>query len=261
MWLSPDQQLGWERFKLLLSGGWFQEARIELASLPTPTQLEGQVVWAKLWALSFDYFKALEVMIKVWDSDSGFRDKDVIELNFQKEYSEFVDAGAKKYKLSNLLVYSLIRQESSFRAEVVSSAGARGLMQLLRSTGGEIAKDLRIRNFNADTDLFNPSINIKIGTNYLYRLVRNFGGNIPLALAAYNAGMGNIRGWLANRKDLSDLQSDRGKGPESDLWIEELPWSETRGYVKNILRNWIVYRLLDESEVSLSFPVWEDQGL
>ena len=139
---------------------------------------------------------------------------------------------------------------------VSSFAGALGLMQIMSATGAEVARDIRIRNFVPKRDLLVPKINVKIGTNYLYRLKRAFKGHTPLALAAYNAGIGNIRSWMRNRTDLKPEEMSL-QDPDSELWMEELPWLETSGYVKNILRNWVVYRYLDQSADKISVPVWK----
>ncbi|NJL25555.1 MAG: lytic transglycosylase domain-containing protein [Calothrix sp. SM1_5_4] len=131
-------------------------------------------------------------------------------------------------------------------------------MQLLPSTAAEVARDLRLKSFQGAESLLDPEINIKLGSNYLSRLIRGFNGNIPLALAAYNAGPTRLKRWLNARKDLSPLDSPPTSNPDVEVWMDELPWEETSFYVKAILRNWMIYRLLDGSKLSLSEPIWVD---
>jgi soluble lytic murein transglycosylase len=136
-------------------------------------------------------------------------------------------------------------------------------MQVMRTTGREIARDLKINSFSADRDLRVPNINVRIGANYLYRLVRAFNGHVPLALAAYNAGIGNIRLWMKSRADLLPDQMSNADA-DSEIWMDEMPWTETTGYVRNILRNLLIYKYLaqgqesqgDQNAQKFSFPIW-----
>jgi soluble lytic murein transglycosylase len=258
-WLSDLEYGAWERFKVLISGGWYLEAQAELSQLPKPMSPEGQVVWAKLWAQTTNYHRAIDEVINIWQAyPTSYRSKEVLEFIYPLEFQDLIAKECEKYKLNPLLIKSLIRQESRFRINAQSSVGARGLMQLVRATATELAQDLRIKNFNADEDLFKPAINIQLGTYYVLRSMKRFDRNIPLALAAYNAGVGNIRAWLANRRDLDGMQAVISDAPESELWFDELPWAETTGYVKNVLRNWLIYRALDQSEIDIKFPIWTE---
>lgn len=169
-------------------------------------------------------------------------------------FEESIKTNVNRYGLNQYLIRGLIRQESSYHYRAQSSAGALGLMQILRPTAREIARDMRMKSFRAERDLFDPAINIKLGVNYVYRLMRAFSGNIPLALGSYNAGIGNIKAWLKNRQDLNPEQMWL-ESPDSELWIDELPWLETSGYIKNVQRNWVVYNLLDDPTTKVVFPI------
>jgi soluble lytic murein transglycosylase len=107
-----------------------------------------------------------------------------------------------------------------------------GLTQLMLPTAREVARSLRIRAPSAE-QLQNPSTNIQLGAAYLGRLLQRFDGNVALALASYNAGEGAVNRWRSARPET-----------ELDRWVEEIPLSETRGYVKRVLRSWNTYRLL-----------------
>src|SRR5262249_4716162 len=125
----------------------------------------------------------------------------------------------------------LIRQESVFNPSAVSRAGARGLMQVMPATGQLISKRQGSGTISA-ADLFNPTLNIKLGMSYLAQLLEQF-GRIEYAAAAYNAGPGRAQRWIAERGSM-DIED----------WIESIPFSETRGYVQGVLRYTANYRRL-----------------
>ena len=130
------------------------------------------------------------------------------------------------------LLQALMREESALDPRALSWAGAVGLTQLMLPTAREMARALRIRAPNAE-QLQNPSTNIQLGAAYLGRLLQRFDGNVAFALASYNAGENAVSRWRSARPDT-----------ELDRWVEEIPLSETRGYVKRVLRSWNTYRLL-----------------
>lgn len=144
-------------------------------------------------------------------------------------YETPVDTYCKQYNLDRYLVLALIREESFFKPDVVSPARANGLMQILYGTARTIAQKqgLRIKKW----DLYNPGINIRLGTDYLRELLDKYNNKLHLALAAYNAGDYRVDEWLQRF----------GNVPE-DEFIEMIPFTETRNYVKNILRNYYYYR-------------------
>ncbi len=132
------------------------------------------------------------------------------------------------------LVLGITRQESEFDSRAVSSAGARGIMQLLPSTAKLVARQQSI-GYDAGK-LSDPAYNAKLGSAYLGSLIDNFGGSYALAIAAYNAGPGRVRQWMSENGDPRD--------PKVDVidWVELIPFSETRNYVQRVLENTQVYR-------------------
>lgn len=136
------------------------------------------------------------------------------------------------------LALAIIRQESEFDPLARSSADARGLMQLLPSTAKQMAKKMDI-SYQKD-DLWHGRRNITLGSNYLGRMVDGFDGSYILAIAAYNAGPGNVRKWLA-------LQGWPPKDEAGAVnWVESIPYAETRNYVMRVLENLQIYRQLRE---------------
>ncbi|MBI3329482.1 MAG: transglycosylase SLT domain-containing protein, partial [Nitrospinae bacterium] len=154
------------------------------------------------------------------------------KLLFPQFYWEAIQDGARLTQLDPLLVMGVIRQESAFNPRAISRSDARGLMQLLPSTGQEIFQRLGLGAFRGDV-LFDPRINVRLGTHYLARLATAHQGNLIPTLAAYNAGPTRVKRWL-----------QEVRFADWDEFIENLPFEETRGYVKNVLRNYGVYRRL-----------------
>lgn len=127
------------------------------------------------------------------------------------------------------LAYGVARSESLFMPDVASAAGAIGLMQLMPGTGKETAAQARIpwRGWHSLTD---PQTNITLGTRYLSRMLARFGDNPVLATAAYNAGPHRVERWLPERGSMS-----------ADVWVDSIPFRETRGYVRRVLASDVVF--------------------
>jgi len=150
-----------------------------------------------------------------------------------KHYSDF-------HGLDKILVISLIHAESRFEPLAVSPVGARGLMQLMENTANWAAEEMGLENYNWET-IFEPEMNIRIGTWYLARLLNQFDNNLHTALAAYNAGSGNVRRWLSD----ADYSQDGYN-------LDEIPFGETRRYIRRIEQNLTIYRVL--------FPIYDFLG-
>ena len=149
---------------------------------------------------------------------------------FPMRYCDIIEQYATKYDLPPELIYAIIRAESSFNRYAVSHAGASGLMQIMESTGVWAAEQMGLSDFDYGR-IFEPEINIHIGTWYINRLIRQFGGNLDTALAAYNAGSGNVSSWL----------NEQGS---TDHSLERIPFGETRNYVERVNLYQNVYRIL-----------------
>ena len=147
---------------------------------------------------------------------------------YKLEYTEYVKKYANEYNVDEYLIYAIIKAESNFNQDAVSHRGAKGLMQLMYSTAEDISKRIDIE-LNED-NILDPDININLGTKYISMLIQKY-NNINLALAAYNAGSGNVDGWI----EKGTLKSDG-----SD--IENVPFTETNNYVRKILRDYEIYK-------------------
>ncbi|AHE67486.1 soluble lytic murein transglycosylase-related regulatory protein [Legionella oakridgensis ATCC 33761 = DSM 21215] len=147
-----------------------------------------------------------------------------LSLRFPIVHQQTIAKYAKNYQIPQTLVFSIIRQESMFREQVISPAGAHGLMQVMPATAQNIAKQQHI-SYEDKKQLFSPQKNINIGVAYLQYLAKRFGNHPVLMAAAYNAGPRQVNYWLKNHPP-----------KQIDIWIETLPWHETRNYIKTSLR-------------------------
>jgi soluble lytic murein transglycosylase len=130
------------------------------------------------------------------------------------------------------LIYGVIRQESLYRTDAVSGAGAFGLAQLMPETARRVAKEWQ-RPVPAAADLFDPAVNITLGAAHLRELVNRFDQHTAVALAGYNAGEVAAQRWLP------DAPID------ADIWIENIPYNETRDYVQRVLWHSVVFAWLE----------------
>ncbi|CBL46360.1 Soluble lytic murein transglycosylase [gamma proteobacterium HdN1] len=126
--------------------------------------------------------------------------------------------------------YAIIRQESAFWQDALSPVGARGYMQLMPATAREVAKSIGLR-IATPSDINRPETNIQLGTTYLGKLQRQLDGNTILATAAYNAGAGRARRWQPKDTPMP-----------GDIWVETIPFTETRDYVKNVVAYQAIYK-------------------
>lgn len=147
-------------------------------------------------------------------------------------YSQHVEKYSEEYGLDKNLVYSIIKAESGFDAQAISPRDAKGLMQILDSTGEWAAEKISIKDFKSSM-LLEPKTNIRIGCWYIARLLKQYDQNIDLALTAYNAGSGNVSKWL---KDTSI--SRNGKS------LDRIPFKETKNYVDKVKKYNNMYKKL-----------------
>lgn len=151
-----------------------------------------------------------------------------ISIRFPIMHEKQVFRTGRRYDLDPALILGVIRRESAFSKDARSHKGALGLMQLLPSTAREIARLFRLRLGNK-FNLFKPVTNIRYGARHLSLLAEKFDYHIPMMLAAYNAGSYRVKSWLP------------ASTIAADIWIESIPFRETRNYVKNILAYMVIY--------------------
>jgi len=172
---------------------------------------------------------------EVWDRciNTSERTKDVIDLaqRFPMPHKQAVLARTQNIGLDPAYVFGLIRQESRFIMDARSGVGASGLMQVMPATASWTAKKIGLTDFKAH-QITERDTNIAIGTGYLKLVLDDFSGSMPMAAAAYNAGPGRPRAWRGQTG---------APVMEAAAWAENIPFSETRDYVKKVLANTTIY--------------------
>ena len=154
--------------------------------------------------------------------------KTLLRKIYIKDYEEYVINYAREYDIDSNLIYAIIKVESNFKKDAISNKEAKGLMQIMYPTAVDVAKVL-----NIDIDeqkILDPETNIKIGTKYISMLVSKY-KDVSLALAAYNAGSGNVDKWISE-----GILKPNGED------IENIPFKETNNYVRKILRDYKIYK-------------------
>jgi soluble lytic murein transglycosylase len=164
----------------------------------------------------------------------------VWEAVYPMAFRDLVEKHAAKAKVDPDLLQALMREESRFNPRARSATGALGLTQLMPQTARKVAVALRLRAPSEDS-LFRPEVNIRLGATYLGMLLAELNGSAPYAVAAYNAGPQAVARWLRVRG-----------GVELDAWVEEIPFAETRDYVKRVLASYAAYQLVYRGQTSIA---------
>ncbi|MGS3174930.1 transglycosylase SLT domain-containing protein [Aeromonas sanarellii] len=155
---------------------------------------------------------------------------DALDLRFPLPLKRTFSQMAQERTMNTSLLYAISRQESALYPLAQSPVGARGLMQLMPATARETAGKLGVPYRN-EQQLFDPAMNIRLGSAYLKRLLDVYDGNRILAAAAYNAGPGRVKRWR-----------EQSENKPMDVWVESIPYRETRNYVQNVLSFDLIYQ-------------------
>ena len=182
------------------------------------------------------YVQALRIAARAGNLSTKTLTKQELKCIYPQNYSKLVDTYAKKYDINTSVIYALIRSESFFDKEVVSSAGAVGLTQLMSPTAGEIAQKLKIKEY----ELTDPETNIMFGIYYLSELIRRGEGSLLRAFFSYNAGFRKVTTWLNS----SMMEFGKNGGLDMDLFLETVPVSETREYGRKLVGATVMYEYL-----------------
>jgi soluble lytic murein transglycosylase len=170
---------------------------------------------------------------------SYLSDQNDLTLRYPIIYTTDIKRQAAALNVDPAFIYAIIRQESMFNPKAVSWVGAQGLMQLMPNTAKMLIEQDK-STLHLKNKLTNPSLNIRLGSLYLKNLLNKNDNNPALVAAAYNAGPGRVRQWL-NTTDVSDI----------DMWIDSIPYTETRNYVKRVMTYMVIYQHLLGYEPSL----------
>ena len=154
---------------------------------------------------------------------------DDLELRFPLQHADLVEENARRHGIDIAWVFAVMRQESAFMSNARSHAGAMGLMQLMPATARSVARKMLNRKPPRRSELLEPDTNIALGSAYLKQMKGELGDSAVLATAAYNAGPHRVTRWLPERT------------LPADIWIELVPFDETRGYLRRVLAYTVIY--------------------
>jgi soluble lytic murein transglycosylase len=214
--------------------GLIQEARAEWSDLDEDTLRPDEKAWLTELRISTGDWLLAHDDLRRWGRSHppgalGPRQAQVLRVAYPDRYWDIVQAEAGDYSFEPRLFHALVREESNFNRRIVSFAGARGLSQLMPATARQTAGWLKM-SITMD-DLNDPATNLRIGGRYLAAMHKQHDGNPYLALAAYNAGSGRVSQWIA-----------RFGNVPLDEYVEQIPFRETRGYVKRVMGTWQTMR-------------------
>lgn len=170
---------------------------------------------------------------------------DNIRIRFPLAYVDIVKRAALQFNLSPALIYAIIRQETTFQHDAKSTADAMGLMQILPKNARALAPKMQV-TLKGPYDLLQPENNIKLGTAYLSYLDKYFKHHYTLTASAYNVGITNII--KRQKKQLRQMPMD--------LWIETMPWKETRNYIRNVMTYYVIYQYRLGQPLTLEPFMW-----
>jgi len=237
--LNNRDQFHYEKVNELMTLGLHESALEEIRMIARHVSVNtpNKILWiGNLYVQAGGYYRTLGLMegfLKELPKKSA---KDLPpaywKLLFPLAYKEVVEKSSSNYKVDPFFIEGLIRQESAFNADSLSRAGAIGLMQLMPATGKQEYKKKYKGKFQVDK-LFQPKTNITLGSQHLAYLFNKTDNNPILILSGYNAGLSRAIKWRNTIKT-----------SDPDVFIEMVPFRETRGYIKKVLRNYFNYIML-----------------
>ncbi len=187
-----------------------------------------------LYAKDEDFYKAITTAYSSLSPNAAVNYEDLkFHYAYPLPYADLIsDAVSEHLKIDPMLAQALIKQESHYQRDIVSKAGAVGLMQLMPYTARALAKSMKMRPPRAN-DLMEPENNIRLGVIYMEEVFDKFDNNMIYAIASYNAGPTAVESWVRKNPDM-----------DPDIFVENIPYNETKNYVKKVLSNFWIYKQL-----------------
>ena len=222
----------------LIRLGFYSSASIEIGSGKDILEEDPERALgiATLYYNAEDYFNSLRLIYgnlsNIRKGLSGDHLAYAYYLYYPYGFKEIVDKYSEQYGVDPLFALAVMRQESNFKTDAGSYAGARGLMQIMPATGSSIARQISLEGFEVEM-LYDPEINIEMGIYYLDRQLENFQENPVYCLGAYNGGPGSMSGWISRFGNMGQ-----------DEFIEHITFLETKEYIKRVMGNYNFYRML-----------------
>jgi soluble lytic murein transglycosylase len=232
--LRPDQAALLGRMERLRDLGWKGRALRELSARGGPRESRDDRLALAIGLNEAGFpWQGTSIAWGVYRARSGIWSEDLLRAVYPLIYEPVLVERAMIEKLDPILVAALVRRESQFDRDVVSGAGATGLMQLMPATGAEVARRINLAEYRSD-QLRVPEVNLALGSRYLRELLERQGGALVPALISYNAGPHRYTAW----RQFPEFSAS------TDLMIDRIPFSETRRYVKAILSYRYIYSRL-----------------
>ncbi|WP_413575308.1 transglycosylase SLT domain-containing protein [Bdellovibrio sp. HCB290] len=256
-YLVGTQKKSWDRFVALSAAGWVAEAQTELNDLPAIKDPTLKALLAEKLAQRGQYFTAIRLVNDAMENDPRLRQQQFLKSGYPEVFTSYYQKESDRYGIDVVLLRSLTRQESGFNMKAVSTSNALGLMQMIPPTAQDTAKRLGMK-IEIPEDMFRPEINIPMGSFYVSQMLDQFSQSVPFALAAYNAGPYRLKKWINARPEVASAMTEPGSSPEAEVWVDELPWNETSFYVKAILRNTLLYRMIGKESYVVPPILWQD---
>ena len=234
------------RAEVLLAAELQEAAELELAALRQRVRTTAdRIRLASLLVQAHDYHQAQRLIVdtellRLARGPGPKRAPQLYTLAWPRAFATLLEPAADRHGTPKALLYAVMREESGYRPEVRSVAGALGLTQIMPTTGARLARELG-RTLFEPGQLLDPGFNLELGALYLDRLLEQMEMRLSAAIASYNAGPRAVGDWLR----------ERGDG-EDDVWVESIPYRQTRSYVKRVLRSVAVYRAL--------YPALREEG-
>ncbi len=236
---------GLELAALLARTGLFRDAAQEVTRALSTMPAADALKWGHALQALGDFGAAHSLAARhLWGAVYTQRAPEALSLMYPRAFRSSVEQWATKHEIEPSLAWAIMRRESAFAPEVTSAADARGLMQIIPPTANSIAQELKLPPADA-AELYSPEWNIRLGTWYLKALSNRL-QHPTLVAAAYNGGPSSVAKWAKERAQVP-----------LDEWVEEIPFKETRGYVKQVTSDLFIYRQLyggEQKRLSLVIP-------
>ncbi len=236
--LSPDVLPLYERFTILMELGMKDDAVGELVRMSNRVTKPDVLIFLCRMMQAAGAYKRSMTMVSRFSDERGLKwsnGTDTADILYPLAYWQTVSEISDLYTLDPFILLAVMREESRFDPNARSIAGALGLMQIMPHTADSLNKHLKM-DIDDASDIYNVRTNITVGAYYLNSLLKEF-GSLPLALAAYNAGHDRVREWVKE-----------GKYRSHDEFIEDIPYDETKTYVKRVLLTYFTYLSLGDRQ-------------
>ena len=234
------------RAEIFIGARLFALARVELRELekrlaqqPSSRRRDLRLYLTRLYFASHQYIRSINLISTAAEQQQSYWRKwpEQLLIYFPQPYMSLFGREAFRVNLPPEMLLAVTRQESAFQPVARSHADARGLMQVIPPTARTIVDRNKLNIADVEQQLYEPATNVKLGALLLRQLIQRYGNNLPAVFAAYNAG-----------EEVVDMWQQRRAHPDPRVWIELIPFGETKNYVMRVYRNYLIYRFLARND-------------